>query len=79
MGEGPSGLEQSRISQARARAQPGRSAAENEVPLKGPSLLGTERVGLGWSSGSPPFQLVVLPEGKGEHGIKKEREREKEC
>lgn len=38
-----------------ARAQPGRSAAETEVPLRPPSAGDTACWTLGWTSGSPPL------------------------
>lgn len=54
-----------------ARAQPGRSVAENEVPLWSLSLDG-DSAGwtLSWSSGSPPFNGWSPPKWKGEHGTK---------
>lgn len=50
-----------------ARAQPGRSVAENEVPLWSLSLLGTQRVGL-WVGAreAPPFNVWFPPQnGRG--------------
>lgn len=44
-----------------ARAQPGRSVAENEVPLWSLSAGDTAGWTLSWSSGSPPFNGWSLP------------------
>ena len=46
-----------------ARAQPGRSAAETEVPPGSLSAGDTAGWALSWSSGSPPLSML-LPEGE---------------